>query len=106
MSDIFLIILGGWLVYDMFKALEYHNNNVLPPNEGFGCNEIKHCYYFIEGLKKYAVFEGNASRNEFWRFYLMVIVFNIASAIIDSKIFGIPWDEGTGPVSLIIQIGF
>ena len=51
MSDIFLIILGGWLVYDMFKALEYHNNNVLPPNEGFGCNEIKHCYYFIEGLK-------------------------------------------------------
>ena len=105
MNDIILIILGGWIVYDMFKALEYHNNNVLPPNEGFGCNEIKHCYYFIEGLKKYAVFEGNASRNEFWRFTLMVIVFSIASAIIDSKIFGIPWDEATGPVSLIIQIG-
>jgi uncharacterized membrane protein YhaH (DUF805 family) len=105
MNNIFLIIFGGWIVYAMLKAIEYHNNNVLPPDEGYGCNEIKHCYYFIEGLKKYAVFDGYASRNEFWRFYLMVIVFNVASAIIDSKLFGVPWDEGTGPASLIIQIG-
>ena len=26
--------------------------------------------YYFEGLKKYAVFKGRASRREFWYFYL------------------------------------
>jgi len=31
--------------------------------------------YFIDALKKYAVFKGRASRKEFWMFYLFFCIF-------------------------------
>jgi uncharacterized membrane protein YhaH (DUF805 family) len=31
-------------------------------------------YWFIEALKKYAVFQGRARRKEYWMFYLMSII--------------------------------
>jgi uncharacterized membrane protein YhaH (DUF805 family) len=34
-------------------------------------------YWYIEALKKYAVFQGRARRKEYWMFYLMSIIFAV-----------------------------
>lgn len=40
--------------------------------------------YFVDALKKYAVFEGRARRKEYWFFYLYWLVFSIITRIIDA----------------------
>lgn len=40
--------------------------------------------YFMEGLKKYAVFSGRASRAEYWYFFLFYIIIAVVLYIIDS----------------------
>lgn len=40
--------------------------------------------YFIGALKKYADFNGRASRKEYWMFYLIYMLFILASAVIDA----------------------
>lgn len=42
--------------------------------------------YFIDGLKKYAVFDGRAARRQFWFFLLWYIIFSIIAGIIDALI--------------------
>lgn len=39
--------------------------------------------YFIEALKKYAVFSGRARRKEYWMFALFATIISIVLAIID-----------------------
>ena len=39
--------------------------------------------YYIEGLKKYAEFEGRARRKEYWMFILFDLIFAIAAAVLD-----------------------
>jgi len=40
--------------------------------------------YYLLALKKYAVFEGRASRREYWMFYLFNAIFIILAAIMDT----------------------
>jgi uncharacterized membrane protein YhaH (DUF805 family) len=44
--------------------------------------------YFLEGLKKYAVFEGRATRSEYWYFALFSIITSIIISIVVGMIFG------------------
>jgi uncharacterized membrane protein YhaH (DUF805 family) len=40
--------------------------------------------WYLEVLKKYAVFSGRASRTEYWMFVLFNIIFAIAAMVIDN----------------------
>ncbi|MGY1500069.1 DUF805 domain-containing protein [Streptomyces sp. QTS52] len=42
--------------------------------------------YFLDVLKKYAVFSGRARRKEYWMFALFVAIISIVLAIIDAAI--------------------
>ncbi len=53
--------------------------------------------WYLEALKKYAVFSGRARRTEYWMFYLFYIIFAIVLFIIDN-ILGIGGEDG-GPLS-------
>jgi uncharacterized membrane protein YhaH (DUF805 family) len=44
--------------------------------------------YFLEGLKKYAVFEGRATRSEYWYFALFSIITSVILSIVVGMIFG------------------
>jgi len=50
--------------------------------------------WFLEVLKKYAVFNGRARRKEYWFFYLFYIIFIIVLVLIDGVTGTL--DEGTG----------
>ncbi len=39
--------------------------------------------YFLKCLKNYAVFDGRATRSEYWYFFLFNLIFAVISAIID-----------------------
>tara|TARA_Y100000992_G_C20842653_1_gene294473 strand:- start:40 stop:405 length:366 start_codon:yes stop_codon:yes gene_type:complete len=58
---------------------------------------IKTCF------NKYAIFEGRASRSEFWWFVLFGFIGGIIAWIIDVMIFGYS-AEASGPVNLIFSI--
>jgi uncharacterized membrane protein YhaH (DUF805 family) len=45
--------------------------------------------YFILALKKYAVFEGRATRKEYWYFVLFQIIINLSSSFLFGAFFGI-----------------
>ena len=49
--------------------------------------------WYLEALKKYAVFSGRARRMEYWMFGLFYLIFAIVLGIIDS-ILGIGWEGG------------
>ena len=51
--------------------------------------------YYIEGLKKYAEFEGRARRKEYWMFILFYFIFTIAAAVLDEIL-------GSEPVIYIV----
>ena len=51
--------------------------------------------YYIEGLKKYAKFEGRARRKEYWMFILFDFIFTIAAAVLDEIL-------GSEPVIYIV----
>lgn len=42
--------------------------------------------YYIEVLKKYAVFSGRARRKEYWMFFLFNVIFGFAASILDQII--------------------
>lgn len=39
--------------------------------------------YYLEALKKYAVFSGRSRRKEYWLFVLFNIIFSIVAALLD-----------------------
>ena len=43
-------------------------------------------HYFIDPIKKYAVFKGRASRKEFWMFLLFYFVFSLLLGFITGLI--------------------
>ena len=51
--------------------------------------------YYIEGLKKYAKFEGRARRKEYWMFILFDFIFTVAAAVLDEIL-------GSEPVIYIV----
>jgi uncharacterized membrane protein YhaH (DUF805 family) len=40
-------------------------------------------HWYLDVLKKYAVFTGRASRSEFWMFFLINLIISIALSLID-----------------------
>jgi uncharacterized membrane protein YhaH (DUF805 family) len=40
--------------------------------------------WYLEVLKKYAVFSGRASRREYWMFFLFNLIFAIVAAVLDN----------------------
>jgi len=46
--------------------------------------------WYLEVLKKYAVFNGRARRKEYWMFFLFNIIIAAVLAIIDTYLFGGP----------------
>jgi len=53
--------------------------------------------WYLEVLKKYVVFNGRASRQEYWMFFLFNTIFTILAMILDN-IFGIAGMQGYGPI--------
>lgn len=44
--------------------------------------------WYLEVLKKYAVFEGRARRKEYWMFLLINLLVSIAIGVVDAVVFG------------------
>ena len=59
----------------------------------------------ITCLKKYVMFEGRASRSEFWWFYLFTFIASLIAGILDVILFGIELTDPT-PITWAIQFGF
>jgi len=53
--------------------------------------------WYIQVLKKYAVFSGRARRKEYWMFVLFNIIFTIVASILDTVLFGTAI-QGPGPL--------
>lgn len=60
--------------------------------------------YFIDVVKKYAVFSGRARRSEYWFFILFYTIFNLVLSYIDA-IAGLMIVEGLGILSTILGLG-
>lgn len=60
--------------------------------------------WYIEVLRKYAIFSGRARRKEYWFFVLFNALFAIAAAILDN-ILGLAFREvGYGPIYLLYAL--
>ncbi len=55
--------------------------------------------YYIEVLKKYAIFKGRATRSEFWYFTLVNTIIFVVLALIDQRLFDASFLEDRGPLS-------
>ena len=60
--------------------------------------------WFLEVLKKYAVFDGRARRKEYWFFYLFYFIFMIGLMIIDGVTGSLSEDAGLGLLSGIFVL--
>ncbi len=57
--------------------------------------------WYLQVLKKYAVFSGRANREEYWMFLIVNLFFTIVAMVLDN-VFGIAIDNfGYGPIYLI-----
>ncbi len=61
--------------------------------------------WYLEVLKKYAVFNGRARRKEYWFFFLFSIVISIVLTIIDVGIGSFSAEAGIGALSGIFDHG-
>ena len=61
-------------------------------------------FWYLEVLKKYAVFAGRARRREYWFFALINGVISILLSLIDSSFGSFDADEGLGALSGIYTI--
>lgn len=76
-----------------------HHNNSFQTNKGQKMN------YYIEALKKYAVFNGRARRKEYWFFVLFNIVASFILVSVDSTIGSFNPTSGKGFLSGIYTLG-
>lgn len=60
--------------------------------------------WFVEALKKYAVFSGRSRRKEYWYFVLFVALISIALGIIDGLIGAYDRSAGVGLLSSIFSL--
>lgn len=61
--------------------------------------------WFVEALKKYAVFSGRAQRSEYWYFFLFYGLISIALGIADGLAGSYNKHAGMGMLSGIFSIG-
>ncbi len=60
--------------------------------------------WFVEALKKYAVFSGRSRRKEYWYFVLFVVIISIALSIIDSLLGTHHRESGAGLLSGLFSL--
>jgi uncharacterized membrane protein YhaH (DUF805 family) len=60
--------------------------------------------WYLEVLKKYAVFNGRARRKEYWYFFLISTVISIVLVLIDSVVGTISEEAGIGLLSGIYSL--
>ncbi len=60
--------------------------------------------WFIEALKKYAVFSGRSRRKEYWYFVLFVVIISIVLSIIDGLFGTYHRSTGAGLLSTIFSL--
>lgn len=60
--------------------------------------------WYIQVLKKYAVFTGRARRKEFWMFVLFNIIISVVIGLIE-RLLGLGSADGTGILSIIYSLG-
>ena len=61
--------------------------------------------WYIEALKKYAVFSGRSRRKEYWYFALFNIIITILLTLIDSSIGTLDEKSGYGVLNTIYSLG-
>jgi uncharacterized membrane protein YhaH (DUF805 family) len=61
--------------------------------------------WYLEVLKKYAVFEGRAGRNEYWFFILFNILISMVLAFIDRLTANVDPETGLGILSGLYTMG-
>ncbi len=61
--------------------------------------------WYLEALKKYAVFDGRASRKEYWFFVLFNVLISMALAFIDRLTGNIDPETGIGILGGLYAIG-
>jgi uncharacterized membrane protein YhaH (DUF805 family) len=59
--------------------------------------------WYLEALKKYAVFSGRARRKEYWLFVLFNLIFAILLGFTDGML-GLVSDSGQGVLSSVYQL--
>ena len=60
--------------------------------------------WFVEALKKYAVFSGRSRRKEYWYFVLFIIIISTVLNIIDGLIGAYDRSMGVGLLSTIFSL--
>ena len=60
--------------------------------------------WYIEVLKKYAVFDGRARRMEYWMFVLFNVIISIVLGVIDN-VLGTVTETGQGLLGLVYSLG-
>jgi len=60
--------------------------------------------WFVEALKKYAVFSGRSRRKEYWYFVLFVVIISIVLSLIDTLIGAYARSSGVGLLSGIFSL--
>lgn len=60
-------------------------------------------HWYLQALKKYATFNGRASRAEYWSFVLFNILFGIGLAVLD-VLLGTVTDNGTGVLGTLYTL--
>ena len=60
--------------------------------------------WFIEALRKYAVFSGRSRRKEYWFFVLFVVIISIVLTTIDGLIGAYDRSSGAGLLSTIFSL--
>ena len=60
--------------------------------------------WYLEVLKKYAVFSGRASRKEYWMFVLFNVIFAVAAMILDNVLGLAIKDVGYGPIYILYAL--
>ena len=59
--------------------------------------------WYLQALKKYAVFSGRARRKEYWFFVLFYIIIVVVLSIIDAML-GLQFGQGVGILSAIYML--
>ena len=60
--------------------------------------------WYLEVLKKYAVFSGRARRKEYWMYVLFNVIFAVAAMILDNVLGLAIKDVGYGPLYILYAL--
>ncbi|MDR7379589.1 uncharacterized membrane protein YhaH (DUF805 family) [Rhodoferax ferrireducens] len=61
--------------------------------------------WFVDALKKYAVFSGRAQRSEYWYFFLFYFGLAIGAALLDGMVGAFNRQAGVGVFGSIVALG-